>query len=181
MTVVIRGRRCLACTHPQAQMLDAALAAGQSQGSVARAFGLHKDIVGRHVRKGHVLIPGRAGKIIQRPAPDAGSADAERLIRDIVASLHDIDVSALSTAAQMALFRERRLAAEALAKVAAPLLGGAVKVEDVEGLADFIAVVATELEPYPEARLRILEESRRRGVLGLGEHHAGVAGRGDDA
>ncbi|MEW6223482.1 MAG: hypothetical protein AB1627_02520 [Chloroflexota bacterium] len=48
-------RICSLCTDPRVRAADARLAAGQSQRSVAKWLGLDYQVVGRHVRNGHVM------------------------------------------------------------------------------------------------------------------------------
>src|SRR4051794_13430224 len=45
---------CQLCTSPKVRDADARLLAGHSQRSVARALGFDHQVVGRHVRNGHV-------------------------------------------------------------------------------------------------------------------------------
>jgi hypothetical protein len=56
----------------------------------------------------------------QLPTPPGAESTPEAQVRAIVASLNAVDVTKLSNSAQIALFAERRRAAEALGRVAGP-------------------------------------------------------------
>lgn len=120
------GSRCGVCRHPRVLEADDQLRNGKSVASVARWLGLkRRDAVDRHVKAGHVapaVAPAPAGgatSATQTGTPATGSpTTAEAQIRAIVASLDAIDVTRLAPAAQIALFAERRRAAESLSRVA---------------------------------------------------------------
>ena len=144
-------RRCAACSVAGSTALDAALAAGQPQAAVARRFGLSKHVVHRHVANGHA----RSAGSVRSPVTAGPGASAEQQIRSIVESLDAVDLSALPTTAAMQVVRERRLAAEALAKLSGPEPSRIVALREVDGLPELMTVLFEELEPYPELRLRV--------------------------
>jgi hypothetical protein len=93
-------RICLLCKHPNVREADARLLAGGTHLSVARMTGLDRQVVGRHVRNGHVQRGNpAAGLAWSRPGPDDGAQDGPRLAQNAPRGLRAPEVSTSQPAA----------------------------------------------------------------------------------
>jgi hypothetical protein len=149
------GARCTVCRHTRVRDADDMLRNGKSVASVARFLGLaRRDAVDRHVKAGHVapaVAPATPGGATSA-TPTGNPTTAEAQIRAIVASLDAIDVARLAPAAQIALFGERRRAAEALSRVAkTPPSEVEIDVpgDHPRGIRDFVGALFQTLEVAP--------------------------------
>lgn len=151
---------CSVCDDARRGSIDAMLVSrARPMRAVARDFGVSYDSLKRHRRNGHVV-----GSALQYAgsSPVASSGTPEEQIRAIVASLNAIDVTKLSPNAQIALFSERRRAAESLAKVSGPSAPTTVRLQDIEGYADLEAEMFEALEKHPLARQDLARVLRGR-------------------
>jgi hypothetical protein len=136
------ARNCSVCTRPDAAMLNDELRAGRSARSVALAFGLSDDAVGRHAR--HHL---------HRVAPPVRVAR-----REVAADPLDELVVALrerALAGSDAASREYRLALQAQSAAR----HAAAPTRDLAAEPEWIALrtsMLDALEPFPKARLAIV-------------------------
>lgn len=142
--------RCLACKSPRVIDIDAELNAGKPISSVARLTGVPYDSIKRHKRNGHITPPPSMSPTVL-PAVTGDSPEA--VIRSIVASLGAVDVSKMSTTATLALFAERRRAAESLSRIAGPNQASATEAEaEVAAARELIAGYDEFLESRPDVR-----------------------------
>lgn len=166
--------RCAVCLHPAVGAIDALVLAGsRSMSAIARDFGLHEKSMQRHARS-HVA-PRRArtsqdarddhGRRSTRPADaEAATVDPAAALRSQLAALDDMDANDLSPSARISLFEERRRTLEALARVEPVPPSSVVDFRQVDGLAPLLADMMLALEPYPDARLALLDVVRRHDV-----------------
>lgn len=155
--------QCYVCSHPRAREADRWLIEGRTHVAVAKALGLSRQSVNNHVKSGHVaaLQNPPAPPPTQAKPPASRGSTPEDLINAIVASLDAIDMSRLPLSQQMDLARERRLAAEALAKLVPAPRPTVVTVKDIDGYADLEALEFAALEPFPEARKALAAALRK--------------------
>lgn len=146
--------RCTVCHHDQHEVIDTALASGDSLASVARRFGLSPDAVRRH-RIGHLSA---ALKAVQAERETAGA----RTALDRLEALHDRAERVLAAAeaegkASLSLqaIRELRSTVELIARLTGELDDRPqVQVLNVTASPEWDAlrgVVLSALRPFPEA------------------------------
>jgi hypothetical protein len=87
---------CQACVHVNAREADAMLAAGATQASVARFLRIDRQILGRHVRKGHVVrgnpAAGKPWSKVEDEDEVIEMPEAFNLaVEDLVYRLHGVD------------------------------------------------------------------------------------------
>jgi hypothetical protein len=88
---------CKTCLHPEIQIIDAALLAGESQRKIAARFGLSKDGVRRHVDRDLVQVPTPGKESPHGPTvPDVGETSALDEMRALVKSLKETPTEGLS-------------------------------------------------------------------------------------
>jgi len=162
------------CQHPRAAEINAALASGDAVLRVQRRFGFaRRDPLDRHVKSGHV--PPAAPSPSQPSS--AGGTPVEQ-VRAIVDSLNAIDVSRLSPSAQIALFAERRRAAESLARVGGGEKSGPMTLTPDEfkqvvisgwdvTVGDFLDALFNATTKHPEVLGAMREDLVSRGVTDL--------------
>lgn len=139
-------------------MLNQAIADGQSDYQVAKAFGLKRGAILRHRRSSH---PGVPGQVVADEAEAFKPAEGETAREKLLALIAYLEGLATDGSMRTDLARELRMAYTDLGK----LPGGAPPAElsfrDVDGLEQFLADVLVALEPHLEARLALLEVVRR--------------------
>ncbi|HXG26537.1 MAG TPA: hypothetical protein VNL94_06770 [Candidatus Binatia bacterium] len=160
------GGRCSVCHHPQLLAIDDLLRAGRPYRRIAMQFApLGEKAIGRHAQ-GHVVFrdgprgpqtthTGRSGRNEPPASPGASddpTVDPADVLRRQLAYLDGLDLDALSPAQRVDLLEARRRTADSLSKIEPAEPTGAVKVADVEGLADLLHRMHEGLKPWPEAR-----------------------------
>ena len=85
------ARPCTVCTHPDHLLIDAALLDGASLSSLARAYGLIRQSIGRHVQSGHLA------DAVRTADAQAGEIRTEALA-DSIAGLHARTLALLTEA-----------------------------------------------------------------------------------
>jgi hypothetical protein len=171
---------CTVCDHEQHEEIDAQLRAGVPQTTVAGVFELGAASVGRHVRNGHVppgpsadvpvAVPRGRGRSRGRGVVRSDSSDPVGMAREIIEELRAVDVSKLPPSARSGHYAEMRKALETLhrldPKTAEPTI---VSMHDVEGLPEFLEILADVLEPHVAIRRELykrLDAAGLDGVLG---------------
>lgn len=145
---------CSVCNHPRLSHIDRLIVAGnRSLASIAAEVGVHYSALRRHTAK-HVARP--AVPPANAPTTSGGGLPAGSspvaVMRKTVDDLAAIDASKLPPAQRVAHLDALRRATESLARMEPPAAPDSVRIEDVEGLAPFLADVFLALEPYPDAR-----------------------------
>jgi len=162
--------RCEVCNSDRVIVADDALSSGRGITAVARLLGVSRYSVARHVKRGHVAP--RPNLSVAPSMADPGAMDAttaEGQIRAIVASLNSVDPTRLSTTAAMALFAERRRAAESLSRITGP----APPVIERERFAALAEAMVAVLEPFPVVRLLLSRAVRPVAGAPLAVHDPG--------
>lgn len=156
---------CSICSSPQVERLHALLAAKVTGAEASRILGLSKSSVVRHIRAGHAT-PASASASPFGPAPKAGhDATPVEVAREILADLRVIDTKGLNTRARIDhALAVSRITAEVARYEAADRKPEQVRLEDVEGLSELIALVLEVLQPYPHIRQQLLAEATARGL-----------------
>lgn len=156
---------CSACFHADVIEIDADIREGLSLNEVARRHPpLHARSLSRHVRNGHVAPDPNA-------PPAAGTPEAaERFdpiaaLRRVASELEATDTSRLAPAAKIQHLDALRRVSADIARTLPPPAPTAVALEEVEGLEDFLEVLAEVLEPHRAIREHLLERLRGRDLM----------------
>jgi hypothetical protein len=162
--------KCSVCSSARAREVDDLIRSGRrSLRSIALAFELGEKAVQRHVNGGHVAprSPGRARTShatrndaervsASLPPSDAATGDPASTLRAQLADLDTMATEAMSVSARLQVMEERRRTLEALAKIEPLAPAQVVRIEDVDGLVEFLRDTMEALEPYIDARLAMV-------------------------
>jgi hypothetical protein len=149
---------CKTCAHLRLAHIDKLIVAGRSLRSISAEVGAPYDSLRRHVANGHVAgMPTGASSSPSTAPVVASDATALDMMRTIVGNLAAVDVSRLSPMAASRHFDAYRRAVESLAKMEPPPVDEFVRVEDVEGLGEFLAGLMAIADRHPQAREDIAE------------------------
>jgi hypothetical protein len=156
-------RKCTICIHPDHEAIDAAIVGGESLRAISHQYAVSHYALQRH--QSHV--PGTVAK-----AHEAGEvAEADRLL----STVRDLLQAAIGTITQaehadelrtkLAAIREARETAKLLLEVngklqTAPTFNIIMAPEWVE----LRTVILQTLEPFPDARARLVEAIKQKGV-----------------
>jgi hypothetical protein len=156
-------RKCTICIHPDHEAIDAAIVGGESLRAISHQYAVSHYALQRH--QSHV--PGTVAK-----AHEAGEVvEADRLL----STVRDLLQAAIGTITQaehadelrtkLAAIREARETAKLLLEVngklqTAPTFNIIMAPEWVE----LRTVILQTLEPFPDARARLVEAIKQKGV-----------------
>lgn len=151
---------CSCCNHPRRQDIDKAIVAGESNRSIARQFDVSKDAVARH-RKAHIAPKvAKAAEARERVGADKLLEIMESLLSTSIGCIRDARASGDNRTALTAV-RETRETAKVLLEVAGELDNGpVVQIIQNPQYQRIEAVIMQTLEPYPEARLKLVAALR---------------------
>lgn len=165
------GSRCTICRFDRVAEVDAELSAGnRSQAAIARAYGLERQTVGRHVAHSHVMPTRGAPRPAAPPLP--GDDDSPvAVMKEALRALREMDPSRLSPAAVVARLDAIRRTAESISKMEVPIRQR-VGINEVEGLPALIARWVQVLERFPDARQAMLEVTPSGLAQEVGDAHS---------
>lgn len=133
-----RAVQCRVCNDARRGYVDSLIAGGRSMKSIEAETGLPYDSIRRHVAN---HVPKAAKPAAPSVALPAGASPYDTM-RKRVDDLNAMDSTTMSTRDRIAHSEELRRAAETLAKLT-PVdpTAGTVRVDDIEGLPEFFAVI----------------------------------------
>jgi hypothetical protein len=173
---------CKVCNHPRVAEADALLNAGTSDQKAAIALGgMTRASVRRHRTSGHVKPSPSAPIAPARPPADGSPASRVHAILD---NLDAVDVTKLSTSAQVAYFNTRLRAIETLNRIAPSTLPAETEAEAkfkaamemVEVHDDVIARLPVSLRAVFAVSMHERFEGRKKGPVPHGTAEAAVRG-----
>ena len=154
------GVKCYCCGHPERDVIDAALVAGQSMRSLSKKYGCSVNSVMRH-RENH-LSPALAAVAAQRKEEAASTLVAQ--VRTLVARADELYTTAAKdgrSSAALAALKEMRGALDLLGRATGELKDASpvtvVNVQASEEWQQIRAVILQALVQYPVARQAVAE------------------------
>lgn len=145
---------CTICEHAQRLNIEVEVRAGKTALATAAKYGISRQALGRHIRKGHVppdpSLPSTSGA----PSPPQGAAlvSAEELLREAIVTLRAIDITTLSPSQKSGHIESFRRLAEALNGIAAPPAVDNHLRDALAAAEDNLRLISTVLEDFPEAK-----------------------------
>jgi len=163
------GVKCYCCGHPERDVIDAALVAGQSMRSLSKKYGCSVNSVMRH--RDHHLSPALAAMAAKREEEAASGLVAQ--VRQLVRRADELYTAAAKdgrSSAALAALKEMRGSLELLGKATGELKDASpvtvVNVQASEEWQQIRAIILSALVAYPEARQAVAGR-----LLQLQEHN----------
>jgi hypothetical protein len=152
------GVKCYCCGHPERDVIDAALVAGQSMRSLSKKYGCSVNSVMRH--RDHHLSPALAAMAAKREEEAASGLVAQ--VRQLVRRADELYTAAAKdgrSSAALAALKEMRGSLELLGKATGELKDASpVTVVNLQTAPEWLAVraaILAALTPYPQARAAV--------------------------
>lgn len=157
----VPGALCTVCRSPMLGFIDAGITSGSTLRSIANQTGVSYAALKRHAAN-HVVVASPSASPTARLGPGASSLDAMRqTLDDLIAT----DLSTLSARGKAAHAEAIRRVAETLARMEPPETLEVARVEDVEGLPEFLGDLFLLGEKHPAIRADIGALFRKHGLI----------------
>lgn len=158
--------RCLVCRHPKVIEIDIALAKGQSVNSLAKQYGINREPLYKHKKKGHIMATAK-GEVwdMSRPRDQhmATSRKLFELLGQVQAKLEaskDLDIGTVRVF--VGLIREQRATLEAAEKARGDT---APRQTTAQIIAEVMGVIAEATMDAGEVREAIASMFVARGMI----------------
>lgn len=165
--------RCKVCNHKLVRDADSLFNQGASASVVARMLGVSEDSAKRHRHAGHVApLSVVASPVVPVAPATAPTAPLPTIEIDATTAVGQLDIlknaldamlaSALSPTAKVAIIAEQRRVIEAKYRVVGPAPSATIRVQEIDGFAEYESLLFEVLEPFPDARRALAKVLRER-------------------
>lgn len=154
------ARPCTICTHEKRAEIDQALVTGTSYRNVSVQYGISVGAIQRH-KKDHIVDDLANSPRAQTIARSDNLLDQLQALKDKALDILETAESAKALPVALQAIREVRSVIELYAKLAGKLQESTVNVILSPEWLQLRAIILQIIEPYPEAKGRLLEAFNR--------------------